>query len=75
MQHPVVVGQALELAYLLSAYDLVPEELPEAPQLAAAKSDITVDAPRKLPRTRGSRNRRLGGSQSVLADTSVDTMN
>lgn len=75
MQHPVVVSQALELAYLLSAYDLVSEELLEAPQLAAANSDITVDTASKLPRTRGFRNRRPSASQPVLVDTSVDMMN
>ena len=75
MLHPVVVSQALELAYLLSAYGLVPEELPEAPQLAAAKSGITVDTAKKLPRTRRFRNRRPGASQPILANTSVDTMN
>jgi hypothetical protein len=75
MLHPVVASQALELAYLLSAYGLVAEEPPEAPQFVAANSDITMDTARKLLRAGRVRNRRLGASHPVLADTSVDTMN
>jgi hypothetical protein len=69
--HPVVLRQALELGYLLSAYGLVPAE----PHPATPHSDIVVDAPGKPPRRAGFRHRRRTDGQRVqVLDAVVDTM-
>ena len=69
MTHPVLVRQALELAYLISAYGLAPMES----QPAATKSDVTVDTPRKLPRISAIRNRRRNVGQRVkVVDAALD---
>jgi hypothetical protein len=71
MLHPVVVRQGLELAYLLSAYGLASTES----QPPATPSDVTVDSPRKLPRTLAIRNRRRNASQRVkVVDAALDPM-
>jgi hypothetical protein len=69
MTHPVLVKQALELAYLISAYGLAPMES----QPAATQSDVTVDTPRKLPRISAIRNRRRNAGQRIkVVDTALD---
>jgi hypothetical protein len=65
MVHPVVIGQAIELAFLLSAYDLVPGQQ----GARAAAFYLTLQTPRKSPRATGFRNQRRGASQHVLLDT------
>ncbi len=64
MLHKVVIAQALELAYLLSAYGLVPQE----PQPAALQTDSVEDTATKLLRTTRARNRRRSASRHVLVD-------
>jgi hypothetical protein len=68
--HPVLVRQALELAYLLTAYGLVPAE----PQPAAAQPDITLDTTWRAPRTKVFRSRRHDIGQSVNVVEAVLTM-
>jgi hypothetical protein len=63
--HPVVISQAIELAYLLCAYGLVPAEQ----QPAAAEPYVITDMPAKVSRTAAFRNRRRGASQHVKLDT------
>jgi hypothetical protein len=66
--HPVILRQALELGYLLSAYGLVPVE----PQTAADQSDIAVDTPRKSSRTASVRSWRRSASQRVPVTDMAD---
>ena len=67
-QKPVVVGEAIKLAYLLSAYGLVPTQR----RSAAAQSDMAGDDARNVSRTKASfdRPRCAGrrGRQAVLDD-------
>ena len=69
--HPVIAGQAIELAYLLCAYGLVPAERRAAP----ARSYGTLESPRTLPRAAGFRVRLRRAGQHVLLDTATDAMN
>jgi hypothetical protein len=71
MEHPVVFSQALELAYMLSAYGLVPDE--EHPE--ALQSDSVADFARKSSRNTVLRKRRRGPSPIAAADTAVDALN
>jgi hypothetical protein len=48
LREPVVVAEAIQLAYLLSAYGLVPTQ----PRPAAAQSDVARDDARNLSRTK-----------------------
>ena len=68
--HPVIAGQAIELAYLLSAYGLVPTERRAAP----ARSYGTSEYHMNLPRAAGFRSRPRGAGH-VLLDTATDAMN
>jgi hypothetical protein len=62
--HPAIVGQAIELAYLIGAFGLVSTE----PHDAAVQSCATLDTPWHLPRAARFRSR------SVLLDAAADTM-
>jgi hypothetical protein len=58
MLHTLVASQALELAYLLSAFGMAP-----------AEPDAAADTARKPPRGTGFRNRRRrAGRQDVAVD-------
>ena len=67
-QEPVVVGEAIKLAYLLSAYGLVPTQR----RSAAAQSDMADDDAKNVSRTKASSDRRRcaspGGRHAVVDD-------
>lgn len=71
MVHPVVIGQAIELAFLLSAYDLVPAD----PHAATTQSDALSNTSRKSPRAAGFRDRSRGAKARLWLDADADTMN
>jgi hypothetical protein len=73
MLHPMVNGQALELAYLMTAYGLVPAKLKL--RTGAATSYLSLKTPRKSPWAAESRSRMHGTDQRVLVVTAADTVN
>jgi hypothetical protein len=63
MLHPVVAGQATELAYLLMAYGLAVKES----NLAAAQSGMIANTARKSPRGTGTFDEPRRAGQHVWA--------
>jgi hypothetical protein len=73
MLHPMINSLALELAYLLTAYGLVPG--PRKLRTAAAPSHLTAQMSNKSPRAAESRGRRRDAGQRVPVNTVADTVN
>jgi hypothetical protein len=73
MLHTIVNSQALELAYLLTAYGLVLDK--RNLRTGAAPSYLTLKTPRNSPLAARSRSRRHGAGRRVLVATPADTVN